>query len=298
MTDMAERDIALYQVDAFTSVPFRGNPAAVCLSEEPLPETTMKAIASEMNLSETAFVSPARSAASPGEDFLLRWFTPLVEVPLCGHATLAAAKVLFEKNLASGEIIRFATKSGILSARREGAQILLDFPQDPPVSADVSADVTDALGIAFAEETLLGRETLMLLLRLASREDVEALSPDYRRLAQMRLPYGATGVIVTAQGTFRTSGGSSRQKTFDFVSRYFGPWEGIDEDPVTGSAHTVLGPYWAKRLDRRHLTAFQASKRGGELHLRLPGESASEEMKTRMGISGEAVIVLSGAFHL
>jgi len=136
----------------------------------------------------------------------------------------------------------------------------------------------------------------MLLLRLRSPEEVKALSPDFTRLSKMRLPYGATGVIVTAP---EKSGNSrSGQASFDFVSRYFGPWEGIDEDPVTGSAHTVLGPYWAKRLGKRRLLALQASQRGGELHLRLPGENAPEEAKSRMSISGEAVIVLSGAFHL
>ncbi len=297
MPGTAGSDLALFQVDAFTATPFRGNPAAVCLSENPLPEATMKAIAAEMNLSETAFVSPVRSTPASGEDYHLRWFTPLVEVPLCGHATLATAKVLFEKGLASGEIVRFATRSGILSARREGTHIVLDFPQDPPVPADVPEEVTSALGLASpAEEILLGREVLMLLLRLRSPEEVKVLSPDFARLSKIRLPYGATGVIVTAP---EKSGNSrSGQTSFDFVSRYFGPWEGIDEDPVTGSAHTVLGPYWAKRLGKRRLLAFQASQRGGELHLRLPGENAPEETESRMTISGEAVIVLSGTFHL
>ena len=297
MTDRAGSDLTLFQVDAFTTTPFRGNPAAVCLSEAPPPEATMRAIAAEMNLSETAFVSPIRSAQTSGEDYYLRWFTPLVEVPLCGHATLATAKALFEKGFVSGEIIRFATRSGILSARREGKHIVLDFPQDPPVPAEIPEEVTDALGMSSPpEEVLFGRDMLMLLLRLPSPEEVKALSPDFPRLSKMRLPYGATGVIVTAPE--KNGNNRSGQASFDFVSRYFGPWEGIDEDPVTGSAHTVLGPYWAKRLGKRRLLAFQASQRGGELHLRLPGDNAPEEAKSRMSIAGEAVIVFSGTFHL
>jgi PhzF family phenazine biosynthesis protein len=297
MTDRAGSDLTLFQVDAFTTTPFRGNPAAVCLSEAPPPEATMRAIAAEMNLSETAFVSPLRSAQTSGEDYSLRWFTPLVEVPLCGHATLATAKVLFEKGFVSGEIIRFATRSGLLSARREGKHIVLDFPQDPPVPAEIPEEVTDALGMSSPpEEVLFGRDMLMLLLRLPSPEEVKELSPDFPRLSKMRLPYGATGVIVTAPE--KNGNNRSGQASFDFVSRYFGPWEGIDEDPVTGSAHTVLGPYWAKRLGKRRLLAFQASQRGGELHLRLPGENAPEEAKSRMSIAGEAVIVFSGTFHL
>jgi PhzF family phenazine biosynthesis protein len=266
--------VPLFQVDAFTDRPFRGNPAAVCLLGEPLPDETMQAIAAEMNLSETAFVQP------PDEEGFrkLQWFTPTVEVPLCGHATLATGHVLLNEMDEDGSL-RFETLSGVLTVtREEGGWLRMDFPVDAPAPAEAPPGMYEALGCSPSTPSFLGVKAWVV--RLSAESDVEALSPDITALARVDVGDTALGVIVTAPG----DGGT------DFVSRFFGPWVGVPEDPVTGMAHTLLAPYWAGELGRDALTARQISKRGGKLRVRLEGE--------RVHVSGRAVTVVRGELTL
>jgi PhzF family phenazine biosynthesis protein len=260
--------LPLYQVDAFADQLFAGNPAAVCPLTEWLPRETMQAIAAENNLAETAFFVP--SATNNGADFDLKWFTPTVEVDLCGHATIATAKVLFDLLGYAQSEIRFHTNSGLLIVTRQGDWLTLNFPADPPVRVSPSfhEELTAALGIE-PVEVYAGKTDLLVV--VPDPATVEALTPDFRALGQIK----ARGIIVTAPGT-----------DIDFVSRFFGPASGIDEDPVTGSAHTTLTPYWAERLDRTTLTARQLSRRGGYLRLAL--------LEDRVEISGQAVVYLKG----
>jgi predicted PhzF superfamily epimerase YddE/YHI9 len=252
--------IPIHQVDAFTAEPFRGNPAAVCLLEEPLPDAVMQAVAAEMNLSETAFL------LREGDAWRLRWFTPATEVDLCGHATLAAAHVLGE------EAPRFLTKSGELRARRrDDGWIELDFPALPPREEPAPAGLLDALGTA---PVYTGTSRFDRLVELESEDAVRAVAPDFVRLAAV----DTRGVIVTS----RAAGDG-----FDFVSRFFCPAVGIDEDPVTGSAHCVLAPFWTERLGRAELTGFQASARGGVVRVRVEGD--------RTLMAGQAVTIMEGA---
>jgi PhzF family phenazine biosynthesis protein len=257
--------VPLYQVDGFTSKPFAGNPAAVCLLDEPAAEEWMQNVAAEMNLSETAFV------VDRGDPLELRWFTPSVEVALCGHATLASAHVPWEsgRRLPS-EDIRFQTRSGELICRRSGDRIEMDFPATPAEAHEPPAGLIEGLGVA---PVWTGRNRADYLIELKSEEAVRAASPDFRGLS--RLP--VRGVIVTA----RCGGGP-----YDFVSRFFAPGSGIDEDPVTGSAHCTLAPYWGAKLDRTELTSYQASARGGEVQVRLAGD--------RVRLLGRAATVLAG----
>jgi len=270
------RPIPLFQVDAFTSKPFCGNPAAVCLLEEFPEDEVLRDIAAEMNLSETAFIVPGPSP----ESFEIRWFTPTVEVPLCGHATLAASHVLFNETGQVGNVIQYTSKSGALSARREGNRTLLDFPLNPPKSVRCPKDILRALGVNSFRASALSPQAEMLLIELEDERTLRNLSPDTGALLSSDregLPF--EGVIVTAPSN-----------VFDFVSRYFGPWEGIDEDPVTGSAHTVLAPYWSAKLGKHRFHAFQASRRGGELFLHIrQGE--------RLEITGDAITVFRGELY-
>lgn len=255
----------IFVVDAFTSEPFRGNPAGVCPLEAPPPDPWMRSVAAEMKHSETAFLWPE------GDGYHLRWFTPEAEVDLCGHATLASAHVLFSEGLTDpGEPVRFSTRSGILPARRGDGGIELDFPATAPQPCAPPAGLAEALG-ATPEGTWLSRFDYLAL--LPGESVLRGLAPDFRALRSM----GVRGVIVTARG----EGGR-----FDFVSRFFAPGVGIDEDPVTGSAHCTLGPFWAGRLGRSEFTAFQASARGGVVRVRLSGD--------RVFLAGEAVTVLRG----
>jgi PhzF family phenazine biosynthesis protein len=257
--------VPLYIVDAFTAAPFAGNPAAVCLLATPQPAAWMQQVAREMQLSETAFLVPAR------EGFDLRWFTPVVEVSLCGHATLASAHVLWEtERLAPDAPAQFHTRSGLLTAvRRAGDWIELDFPARPPTPADPPAGLLAALGV---EPLYVGRNQDDYLIVVPDEATVRRLAPDGARLRQ--LP--ARGVIVSAPAA----------PPYDFVSRFFAPAVGIDEDPVTGSAHCCLAPYWAERLGRNPLRAYQASPRGGTLEVEWRG--------TRVALRGQAVTVLRG----
>jgi PhzF family phenazine biosynthesis protein len=255
----------IYQVDAFTETPFYGNPAAVCLLEGPADESWMQQVAREMNLSETAFLYPRN------DGFNLRWFTPSVEVKLCGHATLASAHILWEKGIiAREETARFFTRSGLLCARSEGAWIVLDFPLRTTAPVPVPPLLEKALGISPAA---MGRCDDDYLVEIDSEAHVKDLRPDFSLL----LGVNALGIMVTARAS--TPG-------FDFVSRYFAPKEGINEDPVTGSAHCALGPYWRDRLGREEFSAFQASSRGGCVKVRVGGE--------RVFISGQSVTVFRG----
>lgn len=264
-------EIACFHVDAFTSRRFAGNPAAVCPLDAWLPETTMQQIAAENALSETAFFVPR-----PGtDDFDLRWFTPEVEVDLCGHATLAAAFVLGLRADAPRRV-RFWSRSGPLEVAREGDDYTLDFPARPPVPMDMSEALAAALG-ARPRELLVARDVVAVF---GSAEEVRALQPDFAALS--RLP-GVFAVAATAPG-------SGADADVDFVSRFFAPAEGLPEDPVTGSAHCELAPLWGARLGKTVLRARQVSRRGGELICALAGE--------RVLLTGRAVLVKSGTLYL
>ncbi len=252
-------------VDAFTDKPFSGNPAAVCLLPEERDRRWMAQVAREMNLSETAFV------LARGDAWALRWFTPTVEVDLCGHATLATAHVLWERGtLAEGETARFRTRSGLLTARQVDGWIELDFPALEPEWADEPPDLAEALG---ARPKAVAKSAFDFLVEVESEAVVRDLKPNLVLLAT--LP--ARGVIVTAAAT--TPG-------FDFVSRFFAPQSGVAEDPVTGSAHCVLGPYWRGKHGRETMLAYQASARGGLIRVEVRGD--------RVLLGGKAVTVMKG----
>lgn len=258
--------IRIVQVDAFTNKPFSGNPAAVCVLPPGVPVEWMRHVASEMNLSETAFLTP-------GDDgYQLRWFTPAVEVDLCGHATVASAHVLWQDgHLPADQQARFHTRSGLLLADRRGDWIELDFPAKAVETAAAPPELLSSLGLASA--AFVGKNAFDYFVVVDSEETVRTLAPDHSTLRKIPV----RGVIVTA----RSSGGE-----FDFVSRFFAPGSGIDEDPVTGSAHCALGPYWGKQLGKLEFTAFQASPRGGVVRVRLEGD--------RVILGGQAVTVMNG----
>lgn len=253
----------IIQVDAFTNTPFSGNPAAVCVLPGPGEALWMQQVAREMNLAETAFLY------RQNDGFNLRWFTPTVEVDLCGHATLASAHVLWEEgHLKPEEQARFYTRSGLLTADRKGAWIEMDFPATPAQPADAPDDLLQALG---AEPRFVGLSQFDYIVEVDSEETLRALKPNMTLLE--RVP--VRGVIVTCR---------SASAEYDFVSRFFAPQSGVPEDPVTGSAHCALAPFWSQRLAKTEMSAYQASARGGVLRVRLNGE--------RVGISGQAVTVL------
>ena len=258
--------IRLYQVDAFTSKLFGGNPAAVCPSDSWLPDSTMQQIALENNLSETAFV------VRKGRRYDIRWFTPAAEVALCGHATLASAHVLFRHLGYTGNTLFFDSKSGELRVTREDELLVLNFPADNACPVEAPADVVQAIGLMPAE-TYRGRTDYMFV--YASEQDILSIKPDFRKLAGA----GVRGIMVTAPGT-----------SCDFVSRFFAPGVGIDEDPVTGSAHTTLIPYWAKLLGRNNMQAVQCSARRGYLCCR--------HLDDRVEIGGQAVTYLTGEIEI
>ena len=252
----------LFQVDAFTQEPFKGNPAAVCLLTESQTDSWMLSLAAEMNLSETAFV------LSEGEGWRLRWFTPKTEVSLCGHATLASAKVLFEIGLVQKEQpIQFMTQSGLLTASWKDGKIELDFPIKVPEPVEADPQVASALGI---DPVKCVRSGNYFLYEVKSPDIVSLAKPDFIALGKTQTPE----VMITAR---------SDDPKYDFVSRFFAPQLGIDEDPVTGSAHCLLTPYWAEKLGKKALTAHQVSARGGVLEVRLSGD--------RVQIAGYARII-------
>ncbi len=255
----------IYQVDAFSQHPFGGNPAAVCPLTEWLPDEQLQNIAAENNLSETAYFVPR------GEHYELRWFTPQVEVDLCGHATLAAAWVLFHALADAPQVLRFATRSGELRVTRHGDELAMDFPARHPERCEPPAELLSALGIEHAE--VFGTDDYIVV--VDNEAQVAALTPDFACLKG--LP--KRGIAVTARST-----------QFDFISRWFGPNVGVNEDPVTGSAHTSLAPFWAARLGKSQLTAEQGGTRKGQLRCELQGD--------RVIISGKAVLYMQGTIYL
>ncbi|HEY6291173.1 MAG TPA: PhzF family phenazine biosynthesis protein [Terriglobia bacterium] len=261
--------IEIVQVDAFTDTPFRGNPAAVCFLEVERDETWLQNVAREMNLSETAFL---RLTKDRRDGYDLRWFTPAAEVDLCGHATLASAHALWETGrLGADAPARFHTRSGLLTAERKSDWIELDFPSLPEEPATPPpSGLISALGV---EPTYVGKSRFDYVVEVESQAKLLGLRPEFALLRKVE----GRGVIVTSR---------SASPEYDFVSRYFAPNFGIDEDPVTGSAHCVLAPFWAQRLGRSELTGYQASARGGVVRVRLEGG--------RVRLSGRAVTVLKG----
>jgi len=252
-------------VDAFTDQAFRGNPAAVCVLSEVQSPQWMQDVAQEMNLSETAFLQ--RQA----DGFQLRWFTPAVEVDLCGHATLASAHLLWEAGyLKPGQPARFHTRSGLLSAERKDRWIELDFPAQPAEPTSPPNGLLSALGVT---ARYVGKSRSDYLIEVDGEETVRQMKPDFRALARTQ----TRGVIVTSRAV---------SPAYDFVSRFFAPAAGIDEDPVTGSAHCCLGPFWKTRLSKEEFVAYQASRRGGLVRVRVA--------EPRVFLGGNAVTVLRG----
>jgi PhzF family phenazine biosynthesis protein len=257
----------IVQVDAFTSKPFAGNPAAVCVMAGPVDKTAgekwMRDVAREMNLSETAFLYPEN------EGYRLRWLTPAVEVDLCGHATLASAHVLWDEgHLDAGAEARFYTPSGLLTCLRKGEWIEMDFPAKLAEAVEAPGQMAEALG---TDIVYTGRNQFDYLVEVKDEGTLRSIQPNHHLLRQLPV----RGVIVTARG-----------EEYDFVSRFFAPGSGIDEDPVTGSAHTALAPFWAERLGKSEMTGYQASARGGVVKVRVEGE--------RVILAGQAVTVLRG----
>jgi PhzF family phenazine biosynthesis protein len=257
--------LAIVQVDAFTDKPFAGNPAAVCILPAPRDERWMQDVAREMNLSETAFLH------RENDGYRLRWFTPTVEVALCGHATLASAHVLWEgAHLPSSTPARFHTKSGLLTAERRGAWIELDFPTAVAAPAEPPPGLLEALHV---HPTAVGRSRFDYLVEVSSEDAVRRLDPDFTALGRV----DARGIMVTSRAS--TPG-------FDFVSRFFAPASGVNEDPATGSSHCTLAPHWSTRLGKTEFVAYQASPRGGVVRARVQGD--------RVILGGQAVTVLRG----
>ena len=265
-------EIPIYQVDAFAEKPFSGNPACVCLLDEPKDDEWLQAVAAEMNLSETAFVWLRKNQ----EDYShLRWFTPVAEVELCGHATLATSHVLWGTGrLNESEDAVFQTLSGRLSASKRGELITLDFPSRPPIEADPPEGLISSLDV---EPLFVGTDGTDYIIEVQNENDVATLSPDFQTLASI----SARGIIVTAE-----SDTSKR----NFVSRFFGPAVGINEDPVTGSAHTILAPYWAEKLGMTQMRAEQLSARGGTVEIDLNDD--------RVFLGGKALTIFEGLLRV
>jgi len=257
----------IFQIDAFTTRRFAGNPAAVIPMDRFLDDTTLQAIAAENNLAETAFLVPE------GRDYRLRWFTPTVEVPLCGHATLASAAAVMERLEPGRDTVIFHTASGALTVKRINGGYAMDFPVRPSEPVATPPGLAEALGVVPVEVL---SDTFNYIVLLESAQLVRELAPDIAAIARM----DRSGVIVTAPG----------DETYDFVSRYFAPAKGIPEDPVTGGAHCALAPYWAKRLGKTAFRAYQASRRGGEITCRLAGD--------RVELEGSCVFYLEGEVEI
>ncbi len=271
--------VTLIQVDAFTDKPFAGNPAAVCVTSQPMADDLMQTIAVEMNLSETAFLHPIEGGYS------LRWFTPAVEVDLCGHATLASAHVLWSEGHLSAETrARFLTKSGWLSAEKKGDWIEMDFPARPvKVVAHVPPQLVASLCCGSTIRTV-AKSDVNYLVEIQSEKALRSLQPDFDAVKKLPMQ----GIIATAVAD---------SDQYDFVSRYFGPAVGINEDPVTGSAHASLAPYWQEKLGKSEMVAQQISARGGVVRVQCALENSNTAATTesnRIKISGQAVTVLKG----
>jgi PhzF family phenazine biosynthesis protein len=258
----------IYQVDAFTTRRFAGNPAAIIPLDTFLPNATLQAIAAENNLAETAYIVPSNGG------YNLRWFTPATEVPLCGHATLASAAVVLERLEPTRIQVVFHSASGPLTVKKNGAGYIMDFPTRPSASISTPPGLAEAMGATTLEVT---ENDFNYLALLPDEKTVRALDPDMAALIRL----GKPGLIVTAK---------SDDPQYDFVSRYFAPVKGIPEDPVTGSAHCMLAPYWAQRLGKSDFTAFQASPRGGKVLCRLRGD--------RTELEGQCVFYLEGEIEI
>lgn len=278
---MSKVRIPLYHVDAFTKEPFKGNPAAVCFLEQPFKDNVLGAIAAEMNLSETAFLRKLAKSDKDQQFFSLRWFTPKMEVDLCGHATLATAAVLFYEIRIPAAEVSFETRSGTLTARPEDGGILLDLPSYETTPASPDRSFLEAVGINDFISAHFSEKTGDLLILLENEETLTNLKPDFERMKSIGTKEKIEGVIVTSKG----------HAPYDFVSRFFAPCLGIDEDPVTGAAHTVLGPFWSKKLGKKEMLAYQASQRGGELTVKILSPD-------RVGLIGNAVIISKGELYL
>jgi PhzF family phenazine biosynthesis protein len=257
----------IYIVDAFTNVAFKGNPAGVCLLDSIQSDQWMQQVASEMNLSETAFLY------QEGEGFRLRWFTPLAEVDLCGHATLASAHILWEEHISSDSEISFYTKSGVLKAEKEYDWINLNFPLEIASACTAPTELIEGLGVEFK---FVGRNRMDYIVEVASEHIVRNLKPNFSELQKVN----TRGIIVSSV---------SDQDDYDFVSRAFFPALGVNEDPVTGSAHCCLGPYWMEKLYKNELNALQVSERSGILKLNIVGD--------RIILSGQAVTTVKGVLR-
>lgn len=268
--------LPIYQVDVFTNQYYKGNPAAVCILDKEIDDNNMKLIATEMNLSETAFVIPIDKDSNL---YSLRWFTPEVEVPLCGHGTIGTAKVLFDEIGIKADELIFQTKSGNVTAKKYGTGIAIDFPIDEPMDFQLPEGLLSAMGIKEYEDVKIGKNTKKIIIRLKEKEEILQLNPNFEMMKNVYSEQGLKGVAVT----------TSSEDKYDFVSRYFNPWAGVNEDPVTGSVHTVLAPYWSVILGKKELLAFQASARAGEIILNIKEE--------RVELIGKAIIVLKGEIY-
>jgi PhzF family phenazine biosynthesis protein len=264
----------IFQVDSFTDKMFNGNPAGVCLLTNSIPDSLMQNIAMEMNLSETAFIKEIED-----QIFSIRFFTPIAEVDLCGHASLAAAKVVNE--VWSYEKIIFNANRDLIEAKMSSSELQMTFPKSDYVECLDNQEILEALGMKKCLNTAYSEKISMLIIETHSERELVSLKPDFRKLLNLQLKQDLNGIAVTTK---------SSNILFDFKSRCFWPWIGIDEDPVTGAAHTALAPYWQKRLAKDKLKAFQISKRGGKLDLQITNE--------HILIHGQAVIVFSGKFYL
>ena len=260
----------LFHIDAFTDRPFKGNPAAVCLLEQERDAAWMQSIGAEMNLAETAFLVPRDDGWS------LRWFTPTVEVDLCGHATLASAHALWSESILDpADVARFHTRSGLLTASLDNDLIELNFPATLEKQSDPAPGLLESLGLP--KPKYVGKNKFDYIVEVESEEAVRAVNPDHAKLRKIPV----RGVIVTS----RSSNGK-----YDFVSRFFAPGSGIDEDPVTGSAHCCLTPYWAAKLGKQEMVAYQASPRGGSMRVKLNGD--------RVCLAGRAVTIFRGRLEV
>ena len=274
--------IPTYQIDAFTNLPFKGNPAAVCLISKDYSDEILRDIAAEMNLSETAFLYvPSLDDLEIMNKFRLRWFTPKVEVNLCGHATLATAHLLFHVLEINSDSVNFETLSGTLNAKKAEQGVILNFPENEPEPIDLPIEFFEALGLKNCLSSSYSKDVYDVLVEVESTDIVKELKPNFPKLKSIELPYDIRGVMITARS----------EGDCDFVSRFFAPKVGINEDPVTGSAHTILGPYWSKKLNKTELFAKQISERGGELTVKLVGNK-------RVELIGNAKLVMKGEIYV
>ena len=266
--------LKMYQVDVFTKEYFKGNPAAVCILDNEIEDKYMRLIAAEMNLSETAFVLPIDKEANI---YSLRWFTPEVEVNLCGHGTIGTSKVLFDVLGIEADEIIFETMSGKLTAKKYDNGIGIDLPLDKPEDIEMPIGLLEAMGIKDYEDVKIGENTRKIIIKIKEESDIIQLKPNFEQMKSISFTQVVKGVAVTTNNSDK----------YDFISRYFNPWAGVNEDPVTGSVHTVLAPYWREILNKNEMIAYQASPRGGEILLNIKNGN-------RIELIGNSIIVLKG----